>query len=58
MTQGDRVMCGLLKCVLAGRGAEVYEPWLRDLLSGSGQSHDWVDREYLLPLLQYVRAGE
>lgn len=58
MTLRDRAMCGLLRRAVAGRSADSCEPWMRELLSVAGQRCDWVDRGYILPLLECVRAGD
>ena len=31
------------------------EQRLQKLLSAAGQIHDWTDRKYILPLLEYLR---
>lgn len=55
MTLRDRALCGLLRRAVAKRTGEGCEPWMRALLDSAGQRCDWVDQEYIPPLLVYLR---
>ncbi|MEY8390262.1 flavodoxin [Lachnospiraceae bacterium] len=55
MTLKDRTLCKLLQKALAKRDPATYEPWMTACMSASGQVCDWTDREYLIPLLNYLK---
>lgn len=54
MTFMDRNLCRMLKKSLSKKDPSTYEPWMKALMSVAGQSCDWTDRKYLLPLLEYL----
>ena len=51
MSWKDRTLCRLLQKSLAKKDPNTYEPWMKALMSAAGQSCDWTDKKYLLPLL-------
>ena len=55
MTFGDRMLCRLLQKAVAKQNPEEYEPWQKALMSAVGRKCDWTDKEYLDPLLTYLR---
>ena len=58
MTWKDRMLCGMLKKMIAKKDAASMEPWMKALLSAAGKKCDWTDQKYLEPLIQYIRDGE
>lgn len=56
MSWKDRTMCRILQKAVEKRPPESLEPWMMALLSASGQSCDWTDKEYLLPLVSYIKS--
>lgn len=56
MTWLDRTLCGMLKKAVSKKDPASCEPWMKELLSFTGQSCDWTDREYLLPLIAYIKG--
>lgn len=57
MTWTDRTLCKMLQKAVAKKDSDACEPWMKALLCASGQSCDWTDKKYLLPLLNYIKAG-
>lgn len=57
MSWKDRTLCKMLQKAIAKRDTDSCEPWMKALLSATGQTCDWTDRKYLLPLLEYIRSG-
>ena len=55
MTFLDRTLCKMLQRSVAKKDPDTYEPWMKALMSAVGQSCDWTDEKYLLPLLDYLR---
>ena len=55
MSWKDRTLCKMLQKAVAKKDSDACEPWMRELLSAAGQIHDWTDRKYILPLLEYLR---
>ncbi len=55
MSWKDRVMCNLLKRMVAKKDPAAYEPWESALMEAIGSSHDWTSREQLQPILDWVR---
>ena len=55
MTFGDRMLCRLLQKAVAKQNPEEYEPWQKPLMRAVGRKCDWTDKEYLDPLLTYLR---
>ena len=54
MTFLDRTLCKMLQRSVAKKDPDTYEPWMKALMSAVGQSCDWTDEKYLLPLLDYL----
>ena len=54
MTWRDRTLCKMLQKAVAKKDPAAREPWMEGLLSAIGQTVDWTDRAYLLPLLAYL----
>ena len=55
MTFKDRMLCSLLQKAVAKKSPDSYEPWEEALMSAVGQTCDWTEQKYLLPLLDYLR---
>lgn len=55
MTLKDRTLCRLLQKAVAKKPPDTYEPWMQALMSALGQKCDWTDKEYLKPLLDYIK---
>ncbi len=55
MTLKDRALCKLLQKAVAKKPPDTYEPWMQALMSALGQKCDWTDKEYLQPLLDYIK---
>ena len=55
MTFCDRTLCRLLQKSVAKRDPAAHEPWMKALLCAAGQTCDWTDRKYLVPLLDYLK---
>lgn len=55
MTFKDRTLCRMLQKAIAKKDSSEYEPWMKALMSASGQSCDWTDRAYLKPLLEFLQ---
>lgn len=56
MTFKDRTLCRLLQKAIAKKDSSSYEPWMKALMSASGQNCDWTDKKYLNPLLDYLNS--
>lgn len=54
MTAGDRLLCGMLKKMVAKKDPEALEPWEQALMEAMGKKCSWVDEKYLLPLTTYI----
>ncbi len=50
----DRTLCKMLQKSVAKRNPDTYEPWMTALMCAAGQSCDWTDEKYLLPLIDYL----
>ena len=50
----DRTLCKMLQKSVAKKNPDTYEPWMKALMCASGQSCDWTDEKYLLPLIDYL----
>ena len=55
MNWKDRTLCKILQKAVAKKSPDLCEPWMKALLSSVGQKHDWTDRKYLIPLIEYIR---
>lgn len=58
MTFKDRTLCRMLQKALAKKDPADYEPWMEACMSAVGQSCDWTDKKYLIPLRKYLEEGE
>lgn len=56
MTFKDRTLCRMLQKAVAKKDPDDYEPWMSALMCAAGQKCDWTDKEYLKPLLEFVRG--
>ena len=52
----DRTLCKMLHKAIAKKDPNLCEPWMKALLAATGQSCDWTDREYLIPLIEYIKS--
>ncbi len=55
MSCKDRTLCNMLKKAIAKKDPDTYEPWMKALMSAVDKTCDWTDKEYLEPLLDYIR---
>ena len=55
MTFKDRTLCKMLQKAIAKKDPQTYEPWMKALMSAVGKKCDWTDKEYLKPLLEYIK---
>ena len=51
----DRTLCKMLKKSIAKKDPDTYEPWMKALMCADGKSCDWTDKNYLIPLMKYLR---
>lgn len=51
----DRTLCGMLQKSIAKKDPSTYEPWMKALMSAAGESCDWTDQKYLIPLTDYLK---
>lgn len=56
MTFMDRTLCKLLQKSVAKKDPAAREPWMKALMSAIGQTCDWTEKEYLTPLLEYIKS--
>ena len=56
MMAGDRLLCGMLKKMVAKKDPASMEPWEQALMEAMGKKCSWVDEKYLLPLIAYITA--
>lgn len=56
MSFKDRTLCRMLQKAVAKKDPHEYEPWMAALMCAVGQKCDWTDKEYLKPLLEFVRG--
>ncbi|HIS45934.1 MAG TPA: flavodoxin [Candidatus Scatomorpha merdigallinarum] len=56
MSFKDRTMCKMLQKMVAKQDPGSTEPWMCELLAAMGEKRDWVDAEYLKPLLEYIEG--
>lgn len=50
----DRTLCKMLLKAISKKDPTTYEPWMKALLCAAGQNCDWTDKNYLLPLIDYL----
>ncbi len=55
MSLKDRTLCKMLQKAIAKQSPDSCEPWMKALLSATGQKCDWVEKKYLMPLLDYIK---
>jgi menaquinone-dependent protoporphyrinogen IX oxidase len=55
MSWKDRVLCNLLKKMVAKKDPASYAPWESALMQAVGSSHDWTEREQIQPILDLVK---
>ena len=55
MTFKDRTLCKMLQKLVAKKDPNTYEPWMKALMSTIGEKCDWTNKEYLKPLLIYIK---
>ena len=58
MSFAGRTLCQMLQKSVAKKDPASLEPWEQALLEAAGGTADWTDREYLQPLLRWIRQGE
>ncbi len=58
MSWKDRMLCGMLKKVVAKKNPEDYEPWEAALMQAIGSNHDWTDKDNLKPIIELIRKYE
>lgn len=51
----DRALCRMLQKSVAKKDPSTYEPWMNALMCAAGQTCDWTDKQYLNPLLDYLK---
>lgn len=51
----DRTLCRLLKKSLSKKDPATFEPWMKALFEAGQESCNWVDFQYLIPLLDYLK---
>ncbi|MFQ7312449.1 MAG: flavodoxin domain-containing protein [Sellimonas sp.] len=56
MTWKDRTLCKILQKSIAKKDPSTYEPWMQALMCAVGQTCDWTDKKYLLPLMEYLQG--
>lgn len=54
MSFKDRTLCKLLQKAIAKKDPNTYEPSMKALMCAVGQSCDWTDRKYLIPIQNYL----
>lgn len=55
MSWTDRTLCNMLKKAVAKKDPSNYEPWEAALMEAIGSNHDWMDKEYLKPIIEYIK---
>ena len=58
MTFKDKMLCNMLKAAVSKKESSTYEPWEAALMEAIGSNVDWTNKEYLSPILEYVRAEQ
>lgn len=52
----DRSLCRMLRKSLMKKDPETFEePWMSGLVESNGEHSDWMDQEYIKPLLAFVQ---
>lgn len=57
MSFKDRTLCKMLQKVVAKQDPDTYEPWQKALMCAVGQKCDWTDREYLKPIIEFIKEN-
>lgn len=57
MTFTDRTLCRMLKKSVVKKESSSLEPWETALLEASDNACDWTDKDFLTPLLSYIRES-
>lgn len=55
MTWKDRTLCNMLKKAVRKKDPADYEPWEAALMQAVGANHDWTDKQYIKPIIEYAR---
>lgn len=55
MSWKDRTLCNMLKKAVAKKDPATYEPWEKALMEAIGTNCDWVDKNNLKPLIDFVQ---
>ena len=56
MNWRDCTLCRMLQKAIAKKDPSLCEPWMKALLVSGGRACDWVDRSYLIPLLEFIKT--
>ncbi len=56
MTFKDRTLCKLLQKAVSKKDPSTYEVWEKALMCAVGQNCDWTDKEYLRPLIAFIKG--
>lgn len=51
----DRTLCKMLQKSVVKKDPSTYEPWMNALMCAVGQTCDWTDKKYLIPLMDYLK---
>ncbi len=51
----DKMLCKMLNKAIAKQDPSTYEPWMAALVEAKGQTCDWTKKEYLEPLISYIK---
>lgn len=51
----DRTLCKMLQKSVVKKDPSTYEPWMNALMCAVGQTCDWTDKKYLIPLMNYLK---
>jgi len=54
MSFKDRTLCRFLIKSLSKKDSETYEPWEEALVKSQGQKCDWINKEFLKPIIELV----
>lgn len=57
MSFKERTLCKMLQKVVAKQDPDTYEPWQKALMCAVGQKCDWTDREYLKPIIEFIKEN-
>lgn len=51
----DRTLCKMLQKSVVKKDPSTYEPWMNAFMCAVGQTCDWTDKKYLIPLMNYLK---